>query len=234
VAHEFKESLGHRCADEIRYLRDVLDRGGRVIAEGAQGARLDLDHGDYPYVTSSNTTIGSVLTGLGVGPPDISAVLLVTPSYVTKVGGGALPSQVDSATNLILRTRGQEIDGVTNVMRETGWLDLGWLRNACRLNRATGIVMTKVDVVAGLKEIGLYDETADSTVRIMPGWGKQEAAIGDESGSLGSFLCTVEKNCGTKVAAVSHGPRPEDWWWRTDETEIWRSGLSKEPIFSQQ
>jgi adenylosuccinate synthase len=228
VAHEFRESLSHRCADEIQYLRGVLDRGGRVIAEGAQGARLDLDHGDYPYVTSSNTTIGSVLTGLGVGPPDISAVLLVTPSYVTKVGGGPLPSRVDSATNLILRTRGQELDGVTNLMRETGWLDLGWLRRACRLNQATGIVMTKVDVLAGLKTIGLYDEAADPIVRILPGWDKGEVATADESEHLGSFLCAVEKDCGTPVAVVSHGPRPEDWWWRTDADEIWRNNLSKE------
>jgi len=221
TARAFKEALGHRCADDSVYLRHVLDGGGRVIAEGAQGSRLDLDHGDYPYVTSSSTTIGSVLTGLGVGPRDISAVLLVTPAYVTKVGGGALPSRVDDITNTVLRDRGEERDGVTNLMRDTGWLDVGWLRTAGRLNQATGVIVTKADVVAGLDRIGVYDEEQDPTVHFLRGWSAQELTDGDVSGDLGAFIASVEKGCGVGVAAISRGAGLDDWWWRADQDAVW-------------
>src|SRR6185437_2602565 len=138
--------------------------------EGAQGARLDIDHGDYPYVTSSNTTVGSVLTGLGLGVRDISAVLLVTPAYVTKVGGGALPSALPDDLNAELQRRGRELDGATQLMRQTGRLDVGWLRRACYLNQADGIVLAKVDVLAGVGDVGLYDEAGEPPVTVLPGW----------------------------------------------------------------
>ncbi|MFD0891845.1 adenylosuccinate synthetase, partial [Streptosporangium algeriense] len=168
--------IGHCCVDEVAYLRDRLDGGARVVAEGAQGSRLDLDHGDYPYVTSSNTTVGAVLTGLGVGPRDIASVLLVTPAYVTKVGGGELPSRLYGELNAELQERGEELDRATDLMRDTGWLDLGWLRSACRLNQADGIVMTKFDVLADFPAIGLYDEDRTPAVRMRPGWSAGDVA----------------------------------------------------------
>ncbi len=217
LAAEFVEVLGPCCGDDSLYLRSVLDRGGCVVAEGAQGARLDVDHGDYPYVTSSNTTIGGVLTGLGVGPRDVSASLLVTPAYVTKVGGGELPSRVPPALNARLQVLGDELDGATQLMRETGWLDTGWLRDACRLNQAAGIVVTKVDVLADLGPVGLYD---GGEVRMLPGWSAAEVAAGDESGNLGAFLRAMEQACGTRVVAVSRGKKTDDLWWRDEPDSL--------------
>jgi adenylosuccinate synthase len=214
VAEEFAGQLGGSCGDDVAYLRAVLDAGGTVVAEGAQGARLDVDHGTYPYVTSSNTTVGAVLTGLGVGPRDIGSVLLVTPAYVTKVGGGRLPSKVDDELNAELQRRGGELDGATNLMRDVGWLDAGWLRTACRLNQADGLIVTKVDVLAGLPGVGLYDDTATPTVQWLPGWSPAEVSTRDESGALGAFLRRVESAAECPIVAVSDGPGLDDWWWR--------------------
>jgi adenylosuccinate synthase len=220
LATEFADELGGLCGDDTTYLRSVLDAGGTVVAEGAQGARLDVDHGDYPYVTSSNTTVGAVLTGLGLGPRDISAVLLVTPAYVTKVGGGSLPSQVDDALNAELQRRGAEIDGATNLLRDIGWLDVGWLRTACRLNQADGLIVTKVDVLAGLPSVGLYDSDATPAVEQLPGWHVNEVSARDESANLGAFLRRIESAVGCAVVAVSDGPGLDDWWWR-DGDRAW-------------
>jgi adenylosuccinate synthase len=183
-----------------------------------------VDHGDYPYVTSSNTTVGAVLTGLGIGPRDISAVLLVTSAYVTKVGGGSLPSQVDDALNTELQRRGAEIDGATNLMRDVGWLDVGWLRTACRLNQADGLIVTKVDVLAGLPSVGVYDHNATPTVERLPGWHVDEVSARDESANLGAFLRRVESAVGCSVVAVSDGPGLDDWWWR-DGDRAWLATL---------
>lgn len=221
VAEMFRDTLSGVCGDETAYLRGILDSGGNVVAEGAQGARLDLDHGDYPYVTSSNTTIGSVLTGLGLGTRDISSVLLVSPAYVTKVGGGPLPSLLTDDLNAELQRRGRELDGATQLMRQTGWLDIGWLRRACYLNQADGIVLTKVDVLAGVGAVGLYDEANEPPVTMVPGWTVSEVASADETGALGSFIRYVESRVSCRVLAVSRGPGMDDWWWRTSPASLW-------------
>ena len=219
TAEEFADTLGAVCGDDTARLREILDAGGRVVAEGAQGVRLDVDHGDYPYVTSSNTTVGAVLTGLGVGPRDIGTVLLVTPAYVTKVGGGDLPSRVGPRLNAYLQERGRELDGATGLVRDTGWLDVGWLRTACRLNQADGLVVTKVDVLAGLPTVGLYGVPGAPRVTMLPGWtagsGYPDAGHPDPgSGPLGEFLGVVEHATGCPVQAVSYGPGTADWWCR--------------------
>ncbi|MFF0575283.1 adenylosuccinate synthetase [Streptosporangium saharense] len=226
VAEEFADLLGGCCVDEVAYLRDRLDAGARVVAEGAQGSRLDLDHGDYPYVTSSNTTVGAVLTGLGVGPRDIASVLLVTPAYVTKVGGGELPSRLYGELNAELQERGEELDRATDLMRDTGWLDVGWLRAACRLNQADGIVMTKFDVLAGFPSIGLYDADRNPAVRMVPGWSAEDVATasgGSEAPYIAAYLAEVERRCATPVVAAGRGQGLDDWWWRGDEKDLWRS-----------
>ncbi|MGH3450536.1 MAG: adenylosuccinate synthetase, partial [Haloechinothrix sp.] len=221
VAAEFRDVLGHMCGDDSDYLREVLDKGGRVVAEGAQGARLDLDHGGYPYVTSSNTTIGAVITGLGIGPRDISTVLMVSPAYVTKVGGGDLPSRVDPELNIYLQQRGRELDGATLQMRDTGWLDAGWLRTACQLNQADGIVLTKVDVLAGIDSVGLYDQSADPALTMHPGWTAAEVSAASEDAALGRFVARVEATAGRPISAVSYGPGLDDWWWRQAPAAPW-------------
>jgi adenylosuccinate synthase len=216
IAGRFRHRLGTACGDETAALRRALDRGAHVVAEGAQGARLDLDHGDYPYVTSSNTTIGAVLTGLGVTPRDLGRTLVVTPAYVTKVGGGDLPSKLSGARHDELRDKGEEKDGATGLWRDVGWLDLGWLRWACALNGADGLVVTKVDVLAGTGEVGLFDGDAVSPVRLLPGWDAAAASGAAEPGPdpLRAFLAAVEAGAGVPVLGVSNGPAVDDWLLR--------------------
>lgn len=232
IAEEFADLLGSRCVDATDYLRTALDQGAKVIAEGAQGSRLDLDHGDYPYVTSSNTTVGGVLTGLGVGPRDISGVLLVTPAYVTKVGGGEMPSRVDADLNAVLQERGEETDGATLLMRDTGWLDVGWLRAAGRLNQADGIVMTKLDVLAGLPEVGLYDDSRVPHVETLPGWKEEDvvtAGRDSEASGLAGYLAAVEARTGLPILAAGRGPGLDDWWWRGDPRALWNGAGDRVP-----
>lgn len=221
LAEEFAEVLGASCGDDHATVRDLLDRGERVIAEGAQGARLDIDHGDYPNVTSSNTTIGAVLTGLGAGPGDIGATLVTTAAYVTKVGGGRLPSRVPTDLEELLRTRGREVDGATGLLRDVGWLDVGWLRTACRINQADALALTKVDVLAGLERVGLYDDARTDRVEMLDGWSHEEVATSDESGPLGAFLERVEEAAGCPVSVVSTGPGQDEWWARDDQARAW-------------
>ncbi len=124
--------------------------GKRVLFEGAQGALLDLDHGTYPYVTSSNTTAGGVCTGLGVGPTAIDAVWGISKAYATRVGAGPFPSRLDDAVGQRLREVGGEYGATTGRPRDCGWLDLVALRYAARLSGMTGLCITKLDVLAEL------------------------------------------------------------------------------------
>lgn len=227
IADRFRRRLGVVCADETAELRRLLDRGAHVVAEGAQGARLDLDHGDYPHVTSSNTTIGAVLTGLGLIPRDLGETLVVTSAYVTKVGGGELPSRLSGPRHNELQRKGAELDGATGLWRDVGWLDVGWLARACALNGATGLVVTKVDVLADAAEVGLFDAGAQPPVRLLPGWeaaavaapGRRAAdsegggAVGGGAtgGALGAFLAAIEAATGVPVQGVSNGPAVDDW-----------------------
>jgi adenylosuccinate synthase len=217
---EFRARFRHQCHDVPAHLRSALDGGARVVAEGAQGARLDIDHGAYPFVTSCNTTVGAVLTGLGIGPRDIATTLLVTGAYVTKVGGGPFPSRGDDELNHQLRDQGHEVDGATGSVRDCGWLDVSWLRRACVLNQADGLVVTKVDVLAGRSEVGLWDA---GEVTIVPGWSAAEAAApaGPVAGLL-AFLDEIAARVGVEVVAVGHGPRSNAMWF-ADRDRLWEA-----------
>lgn len=206
-----KERLSDAVQDERPVIRGWIDAGLRVVAEGAQGARLDIDHGDYPFVTSSNTTVGAALTGLGLGPRDIDRVLLVTPTYVTKVGGGTLPHRLSRVPERLLRQRGNEVDGATGSVRDVARLDLRWLRAAAVLNQATGIILTKVDVF--LDDHPLEVVGPDGDVVCLPWWTEQDAAAPLNSGPIRRFVALVEQAVGAPVVAVSHGPAVGDLAW---------------------
>jgi adenylosuccinate synthase len=155
----FREYAG--WAGRLRpYLRDVsellderMKRGENVLFEGAQGALLDLDHGTYPYVTSSSSTAGGAATGLGVGPRTIHGVLGITKAYTTRVGGGPFPTELDDETGRAIAARGDEFGSTTGRPRRCGWLDAVAVRYACRVDGVDRLALTKPDVLAGFAEV---------------------------------------------------------------------------------
>ena len=147
-------TYGHRLephiADTAHLCWDALDAGRSVLFEGAQGVLLDLDHGTYPFVTSSNPVAGAACIGAGVGPRDIDDVWGITKAYSTRVGSGPFPTELDGEVGDHLGRVGQEVGTTTGRARRCGWLDLVALRYAVRLNGMTGLVITKLDVLSGL------------------------------------------------------------------------------------
>lgn len=139
--------------DTSLYLWEEARRGSSILFEGAQGTLLDVDHGTYPYVTSSNASAGGALTGTGIGPTMIDKVLGVTKAYTTRVGSGPFPTEQTGVEGEMLRERGQEFGATTGRARRCGWFDAVAVRYAARINGLTGIILTKIDVLDHLEEI---------------------------------------------------------------------------------
>jgi adenylosuccinate synthase len=150
-------TYGHRLeryiADTSRMVLESLDRNQLVVFEGAQGALLDIDHGTYPFVTSSNPLAGAACVGAGVGPKDIDEVWGVTKAYSTRVGAGPFPTEMEGPAADDLRERGGEYGTTTGRPRRVGWIDLVALRYAARLNSMTALAITKLDVLTGIDPI---------------------------------------------------------------------------------
>jgi len=148
---------GHRLepfiADTAHLCWEALDGGRTVIFEGAQGTLLDLDHGTYPFVTSSNPIAGAACVGAGIGPADIDEVWGVAKAYATRVGAGPFPTELDDELGAFIRERGGERGTTTGRDRRTGWIDLVALRYAARLNTLSALAITKLDVLAGIDPI---------------------------------------------------------------------------------
>jgi adenylosuccinate synthase len=146
--------LGHRLepwiADTAPIAWRIFDEGGLVLFEGAQGAMLDIDHGTYPFVTSSNTVAGAACAGAGVGPRSIDEVWGVAKAYTTRVGAGPFPTELEDDLGERIRDAGGEFGTTTGRARRTGWLDLVAVRYAARVNGFTGLVITKLDVLTGI------------------------------------------------------------------------------------
>ena len=134
-------------------IAERLAEGKKLLLEGAQGTLLDIDHGTYPYVTSSSPTIGGALTGSGIGPSVIDQVLGVTKAYLTRVGKGPFPTELKDKRGFLLRQQGSEFGVTTGRPRRCGWLDLPLLRHAIRVNGLTALALTKLDVLSGLEEL---------------------------------------------------------------------------------
>jgi adenylosuccinate synthase len=149
----YGHQLERHIADTSRLTWDLLGAGRNVLFEGAQGAMLDIDHGTYPFVTSSNPIAGAACTGSGVGPKDIDEIWGVCKAYTTRVGSGPFPTELDDEVGEELRTKGGEFGTTTGRPRRTGWLDLVALRYAARLNTLTSLVITKLDVLSGFERI---------------------------------------------------------------------------------
>jgi adenylosuccinate synthase len=149
----FGGAVTPRLADTGARVDEAIARGRRVLFEGAQGALLDVDHGTYPFVTSSSAVAGGACTGGGVGPSRIDTVVGLTKAYTTRVGGGPFPTELTDDVGELIRRRGGEFGSVTGRPRRTGWLDLPALRYARRVNGLDGIALTKLDVLSGLPEV---------------------------------------------------------------------------------
>jgi adenylosuccinate synthase len=200
--------------------------------EGAQATMLDIDHGTYPFVTSSNCTIGGVSTGLGVAPKHIHEVIGVVKAYTTRVGGGAFPTELDEPLGEHLRKRGNEFGTVTGRPRRTGWLDLPVLRTAVMLNGLDSIALTKLDVLDGFEEIpvcttykvhgqpwatfpafAVAHHDYQPEYRTFKGWKKSIVGITEFDElpqEAKDYIRFLEDETETKVSIISTGPRREE------------------------
>ena len=148
-------------------LHEHRKKGDAILFEGAQGVYLDIDHGTYPFVTSSNTCVGSVVNGAGFGPRYLDYILGITKAYTTRVGGGPFPTELNDEVGKHLATRGNEFGAVTGRPRRCGWFDAVLLRRSIELNSLTGLCMTKLDVLDGLDTVRIAVAYQDSQGQIL-------------------------------------------------------------------
>jgi adenylosuccinate synthase len=149
----YAKKLAAYIADTDIIINEMISQKRNVLFEGAQGTLLDIDHGTYPYVTSSNSVAGGACTGLGIGPTKISKVLGIVKAYTTRVGSGPFPTEIKGALGEEIREKGGEYGATTGRPRRCGWLDIVVLRHAARINGLTGVAVTKLDVLDGIKTL---------------------------------------------------------------------------------
>jgi len=154
----YAERLAPYVANVSVVLNNAVKEGKQVLFEGAQGTHLDIDHGTYPYVTSSNTVSGNACSGSGIGPGAISGVIGIVKAYTTRVGSGPFPTELSDDIGDKIQKKGAEFGATTGRKRRCGWLDMVLLRNAVRLNGLTGLVITKLDVLGGLESLKICTE----------------------------------------------------------------------------
>ncbi|WP_024298188.1 adenylosuccinate synthase [Methylomicrobium lacus] len=222
------EQVKPMLTDVSEALYRYQDQGKNLLFEGAQGALLDLDHGTFPYVTSSSTTAGGAATGSGVGPLDLDYVLGITKAYATRVGNGPFPTELHDAYGEHLGTVGHEFGATTGRKRRTGWFDAVAMRKSVRLNSISGICLTKLDVLDGLDKVGICTayrlngsttETAplgadryqqcEAVIEEMPGWSDTTAGVTDYAKlpeNAKAYIKRLEELVGVKVTILSTGP----------------------------
>jgi len=222
------EQIAPFVTDTEYLLNKALNEGQNIMFEGAQGALLDIDHGTYPFVTSSSSTAGGAVTGTGVGPTKIDTVIGVTKAYVTRVGEGPFPTEISDHTGELLRARGQEYGAVTGRPRRCGWLDIPLLRYSNSINGTEWLVVTKMDVMdecpeipvcTGYKIDGKITDIIPADIRgfesIVPvytnlkGWMTKTEGITeyDKLPKLAQdYMQFVERESGAKIGMISTGP----------------------------
>ena len=152
-ALKMAEQVKPMICDVTDMLHEARETGEHILFEGAQGSLLDIDHGTYPFVTSSNTTAGGTATGSGFGPLYLDYILGITKAYTTRVGGGPFPTELDCEVGEYLGVKGHEFGATTGRKRRTGWFDAVAVKHAVRVNSMSGMCLTKLDVLDGLKEV---------------------------------------------------------------------------------
>ena len=188
----FGEYVEPMKSDVAGILHELRKQGKRVLFEGAQGSLLDIDHGTYPYVTSSNTTVGGALAGTGVGADAIDYVLGIAKAYATRVGGGPFPTELDDEVGEGIRKRGQEFGATTGRPRRCGWIDIVALKRAVAINGITGLCITKLDILDGMQTLKMciaYEYRGKRT----------EYAPLDAAGWDECSRCTSSSRAGTKA-----------------------------------
>ncbi|MEC8427972.1 MAG: adenylosuccinate synthase [Pseudomonadota bacterium] len=222
------EELKGMVSDVTADLHDARESGESILFEGAQGSLLDIDHGTYPYVTSSNTTAGGTATGSGFGPLYLDYVLGITKAYTTRVGGGPFPTELDCEVGQHLGEKGHEFGATTGRQRRTGWFDAVAVRHAIRINSISGMCLTKLDVLDGLETVkicvGYKDENGNaiSVPYDAEGWEGVEPIYEEMSGwsentfgvqswdelpeNAKAYIKRLEELTGAPVDIVSTGP----------------------------
>ena len=222
------EQIAPMVHDIPGLLHDMRKDGKHIMFEGAQGALLDIDHGTYPYVTSSTTTAGGAASGSGVGPCDLDYILGIVKAYTTRVGAGPFPTELFDDDGQYLGEKGHEFGATTGRQRRCGWLDTVSLKRSLSINSVTGMCITKLDVLDGLKTIKIcvaytlqgssidippvgadLMELCEPEYIEMPGW--SESTVGaktfdDLPQAAQAYLRKVEELCETPIAIVSTGP----------------------------
>lgn len=232
--------------DVSSFLNREMDRGRTVLFEGAQGTLLDVDHGTYPFVTSSSAAAGGACTGTGVGPTRIGSVVGVSKAYATRVGSGPFPTEVDGDGADQLRERGGEYGAVTGRPRRCGWFDVPAARYSARLNHLSALVITKLDILDHLEEIPVgveyeYDgkpidafpaeievlERVKVRYEVLPGWKQSTFGLSDYSElprNAKEYLRFLSGQVGVEIGMVSTGPGREQTIWM--ENSGWFSRLA--------
>ncbi|MBZ0155371.1 MAG: adenylosuccinate synthase [Alphaproteobacteria bacterium] len=229
---KYAERLSRYIADTDVIINREMDEGRNVLFEGAQGTLLDIDHGTYPFVTSSNTIAGGACTGLGVGPTRIDKVLGITKAYTTRVGAGPFPTELKDELGEAIRQKGGEFGATTGRPRRCGWLDMLVLRHARRVNGLTGIALTKLDILDGLDTLKIctgytfegrtYDDfpkeidvlhRCEPVYEEMDGWKESTLGIRDFDAlpaNAKRYIRRIEELMGTEVQIISTGQKRDE------------------------
>ncbi|MGI8530005.1 MAG: adenylosuccinate synthase [Geodermatophilaceae bacterium] len=227
----YGETLAHRIVDTRLLLAEALDRGEWVLLEGSQGTLLDVDHGTYPFVTSSSPTAGGAAAGSGIGPTRISRVVGILKAYTTRVGSGPFPTELHDEWGEFLRKHGGEVGVTTGRDRRCGWFDAVIARYATRVNGITDFFLTKLDVLTGLDSVPIcvaydidgtrYDEMpmtqtafhhARPVYEQMPGWWEDISdcrAVSDLPANAQAYVRRLEELSGARMSVLGVGPGRE-------------------------
>ena len=222
------ERLAPHLVDATWLVQDALRRGDHVLLEGAQGTLLDLDHGSYPFVTSSSPVAGGACTGGGIGPLQVDEVIGVMKAYATRVGSGPFPTELDDAIGEGIATRGNEVGTTTGRRRRVGWFDCVPLRYAVAVNSVSSIMLNKLDILSGIDPIRMcvaykvdgarveaWPSSADVLARATPvyeefaGWTEpihDVRSLGDLPENARRYVTALEENAGVPIVLVSVGP----------------------------
>jgi len=225
IIDRFRKRAGRMVVNTPHYLHTAIREGKFVLLEGAQGFALDIDHGTYPFVTSSNPTIGGALLGTGLNSFDIEKVFGITKAYVTRVGEGPFPTEEKGELGELLRTKGGEYGATTGRPRRCGWFDMPLLRQASRINGLTDIALTKLDVLSGLKTVKVatsyrldgrvidYFPSAklhrvEPVYEELPGWDEDISSCASFDAlpvAAKDYIRYLEERGGVKISLVSNG-----------------------------
>jgi adenylosuccinate synthase len=225
---DYAERLAPHVVNISIVMNQAINAGKQILFEGAQGTHLDIDHGTYPYVTSSNTVSGNACCGAGIGPKEITGVIGIVKAYTTRVGKGPFPAELFDEIGDALQKKGVEFGATTGRKRRCGWLDTVLIRNSSRLNGLTGLVITKLDVLGGLKSLKICTgykykgetildfpasikilEACNPVYETLPGWSEDISdirKIEDLPRNAKNYLSRIEEITETPINIISVGP----------------------------